>query len=98
MACNTGLIITVVLFVLLIVWIITFSALAIFKRNKLFEKLSIIAPLGQLIHSAVESGPKYKIVKNEDYVSPFKKAPEAQPVAQPVVQEPVLYPAAENSF
>jgi hypothetical protein len=109
---NTGLIITVVIFVLFFVWVAVFSALAVIKRKPIFEKLSIVAPLGMMVHNAVENGPKYQIVKNANYVNPFKKqAPVAQPtippqqtVAAPIPVEPAqtvqptMYEAPQPAF
>lgn len=49
---DTGLIVTVVIFCLIFAWIITFSILAIVLKKPIFEKLSIIGPLGHKIHLA----------------------------------------------
>lgn len=49
---DTGLIVTVVIFCLIFAWIITFSILAATLKKPIFEKLSIIGPLGHKIHLA----------------------------------------------
>lgn len=49
---DTGLIVTVVIFCLIFAWIITFSILAIVLKKPIFEKLSIIGPLGHKVHLA----------------------------------------------
>ena len=49
---DTGLIVTVVIFCLIFAWIITFSILAMVLKKPIFEKLSIIGPLGHKIHLA----------------------------------------------
>ena len=47
---DTGLIVTVVIFCFIFAWIITFSILAMALKKPVFEKLSIIGPLGHKIH------------------------------------------------
>ena len=49
---DTGLIVTVVIFCFIFAWIIVFSILAIAFKKPIFEKLSIIGPLGHKIHLA----------------------------------------------
>lgn len=49
---DTGLIVTVVIFCLIFAWIITFSVLAMVLKKPIFEKLSIIGPLGHKVHLA----------------------------------------------
>ena len=49
---DTGLIVTVVIFCFIFAWIITFSILAVALKKPIFEKLSIIGPLGHKIHLA----------------------------------------------
>lgn len=52
MTDNTGLIVTVVIFCFIFAWIITFSILAMVFKKPIFEKLSIIGPLGHSVHLA----------------------------------------------
>jgi hypothetical protein len=53
---KTGLIITVVVFCIIFAWIITFSILALAMKKPIFHKLSVIGPVGAMMHKVVYKG------------------------------------------
>lgn len=84
--CNKGgLIAYVVITVLLVVWIITFSILAILQKKELFFKLSIVGPVGNLVR-------KYSMPGSKNFIAQMGNKMLASQGMQPVVQQPIQQP------
>lgn len=86
-----------VVVIIIIAWMITFTTLGLVMKNPLYEKLGMIGPVGYDIHKIVNPRRESQSQSRNVYVTPIVSQPSTSPIMESPAQQQQQPPFTEDS-